>query len=287
MKEKTILVGAHMSIAGGFSQAIERGLSIGCTCIQVFTKNNRQWNAKPLKKDETIAFYQAQKNNPAMRSVVAHASYLINIGSSKKEIKDKSVKSLIIELERCDALGIPFLVLHPGVAQENTQEKCIEQIASSVNNIFTEHSYKTKLLFENTAGQGNAVCYSFEQLALLLSKIKKKNKVGICFDTCHAFAAGYDFTTEKNYEHMWQEFDKIIGINTLHTIHMNDSKKTCGSRVDRHEHIGKGLIGLDAFRYIMNDKRFLNIPKILETPKDDDSLKNDKKNIDVLKSLVF
>lgn len=281
-KEHSLLLGAHMSIAGGIHLAIERGESIGCTAIQIFTKSNRQWHAKPITDEEAIAFKNAWKSS-SIQSVIAHASYLINIGSSNHEIEKKSVNALELEIKRCAALDIPYLVLHPGSRTDTNEESCLAKISDNLNKLLTKTSDCT-ILLEIMAGQGTSVGYSFEHLAQIIKNIDHKNRVGVCLDTCHAFAAGYDFGTKKTYNLMWEQFDKIIGINKLKAIHINDSQKDIGSRVDRHTDIGKGKIGFKAFELLFNDPRFFDIPKVLETPKDD--LSDDKRNMEKLIDLL-
>ena len=282
-KKQRLLFGAHMSIAGGIHLALERGESIGCTAIQIFTKSNRQWSAKKLITQDSNAFKTALKQSP-IKSVIAHATYLINIGSPKKEIYQKSIKALALELQRCDQLGVPYLVLHPGSHLGTGEEECLQRIANNLNDVFDKAPGKTKILLETMAGQGSSVCYAFEHIAEILSKSAFKKRLGVCFDTCHAFVAGYDLRTKKTYEDTWKEFDKIIGLKKLKAIHLNDSKKELGSRVDRHEDIGKGTLGLEPFKLLFNDERFFDIPKILETPKDD--LKNDLRNMETIKKLI-
>jgi len=264
-KTQSILLGAHMSIGGGFTKAIERAESIGCTAIQIFTKSNRQWYAKPLQKEEIELFKKTWKKS-SIQSIVVHAAYLINIGSSQKELEHKSVNSLINELERCRDLSIPYLILHPGSYSKTDEEKSVQQIAHNLDTALAAVDGKISILLETMAGQGNNFCSSFEQIAAIIKHSKHKNRLGACLDTCHIFAAGYDFSTKQGYTAMWKQFDDTIGLNKLHAIHVNDSKTECGSRVDRHAHIGKGKIGLEGFRLLFNDKRFKHIPKILETP---------------------
>ena len=284
-KKPTLLLGAHMSIAGGLEKSIEQGESIDCTCIQIFTKSNRQWKATPLKKESVEAFKSAYKKSPLIQCVAAHTSYLINIGSPNKEINKKSVDSLELELKRAETLAIPYLILHPGSHGASTPQECIELIAQRLNEVLERNQCKTIILLENMGGQGSAVGYTFEQLAEIYKKIKNKKRVGFCFDTCHAFVAGYDFRDKKSYNALWKEFDHILGINNIKVFHINDSKKELGSRVDRHEDIGKGKLGLEPFRLLFNDKKFYDIPKILETPKEKD-LKDDIKNINTIKKLL-
>jgi len=281
-KEHSLLLGAHMSIAGKMSLAIERGESIGCTAIQIFTKSNRQWHAKPLTDEETMSFKKAYKDS-SIQSVITHAAYLINIGSPDKEIEKKSIHALEIELNRCADLTIPYLVLHPGSHGNTDEESCLARISANIDKILSATSDCT-ILLETMAGQGSSVGHTFEHLAQIIKHSKHKRRIGVCFDTCHAFVAGYDFRTEKTYDLMWEQFDKIIGINKLKAIHINDSQKDVGSRVDRHADIGKGKIGLKAFELLLNDPKLFDIPKVLETPKTD--LSDYKRNMETLIDLI-
>lgn len=282
-KKSHLLLGAHMSISGGFEKAIERGTSIGCTTIQIFTKSNRQWHAKTITQEEAKLFRTAVKESD-IHPIVAHATYLINIGAPDKTIESKSVKAVIDELERCAILGIPYLVLHPGSHVDTDEAACLERIAQNLDEIFETDASNTKILLEIMAGQGSSVCYSFDQIATIRKLSHHKGRIGVCFDTCHAFAAGYDFTTPHGYKAMWDEFESTIGLNHLYAIHINDSKKELGSHVDRHEDIGKGAIGLQVFKLLFNDPRFFDIPKILETPKDE--LEDDVRNMRTIKNLL-
>lgn len=277
------LLGAHMSISGGVEKALYRGAEIGCNTVQIFTGSNRQWSSKEFSQDEINAFMNAQKET-GINSVISHASYLINLGSRSHDIVQKSVQALEKELFRCAQLGIKYLVLHPGSGEP--YESCIAQIESKLREIIEKSNMPVMILIENTAGQGSVVGYSLEQLAELFKSLKNTKKIGICFDTCHAWSAGYDFSHREGYEKLWQEFDQLIGIEYVKAIHMNDSLKPLGSRIDRHENIGAGTIGLEAFKLFVNDKNFKAIPKIFETPKGDDELRNDKNNLDILKKLV-
>lgn len=283
IQNRRLLLGAHMSIAGKFENAIDQGTSIGCTTIQLFTKSNRQWHAKPISQDEAAAFRASVKRSN-IDPVVAHATYLINIGSPDKDIEQKSIKAVIDELQRCDILGIPYLVLHPGSHVDTGEQACLERIAHNLDTILENAVGSTKILLETMAGQGSTVCYTFDQIATIRRLSHHKYRIGVCFDTCHAFTAGYNFTTPEGYAAMWEEFDKTIGLGHLYTIHVNDSMKELGSRVDRHADIGKGKIGLEAFRLLFNDPRFFDIPKILETPKED--LADDERNIRTIIGLL-
>lgn len=283
-KEHRLLLGAHMSIAGGLEQAILRGESIDCTTIQIFTKSNRQWRAKPIT-EKAITLFKNTQDQSIINPVIAHASYLLNLGTPDRTLMKKSVTSTKEELERCEHLGIPYLVMHVGAYLKSNEQICLQRISDNLNEIFHAIPGKTMILIENTAGQGSNVCYSFEQIALLRRQSSFKKRLGVCFDTCHAFAAGYDFRTPKNYRQMWRKFDTLIGLPHLKVIHTNDSKNNLGSRIDRHEEIGKGKLGLEAFRLLVNDPRFFDIPKILETPKK--TLQDYARQMRLLKSLIL
>jgi deoxyribonuclease-4 len=282
-KKHRLLLGAHMSIAGGFDKAIERGESIDCTAIQIFTKSNRQWHAKPIEESDSKKFIEAWKKS-SIQSIVVHATYLINIASADKNNYQKSIQALKMEIMRCDQLSIPYLILHPGAYSQSTAQEGISRIVDALDEVLGDKKTKCAILLENMAGQGTSLCSRFEQLALVYDKVSVKKRLGFAFDTCHAFAAGYDFSSEESYEKMWHEFDKIIGIKLLKAMHINDSKKECGSKVDRHEEIGKGKLGLEAFRLLFNDPRFFDIPKILETPQDD--LEHYAHNMKVIEGLI-
>lgn len=277
------LLGAHVSISGGIYKAPQRGKDIGCDAIQIFSKNQMQWTAKPLTTQEAEKFKKELVVND-IKDTVIHTSYLINIGSPDKEKLEKSRNALIDEFERARLLGIPYIVLHPGSHMGKGEELGLDIVAESINYIFDIiKGNNTMLLLETTAGQGSNLGYKFEQIAYLIEKTKDKDRIGVCFDTCHIFAAGYDIRTKEAYEKTIREFDKIIGIPNLKAIHLNDSKNDIGTRKDRHEHIGKGYIGLSAFEFIVNDERFANIPMILETPGGE---KYYRENLEILRSLI-
>lgn len=282
MKQR-LLLGAHISIAGGLDQAIVRGKSIGCTTIQIFVKSNRQWAARPLSQEEITQFKQTA-TQANIHPIVAHAAYLINLGSPDEIVVQKSIDSFTTELMRCQYLGIPYLVVHPGSSLGTNGQTCITTIANNLNQILATTNSSTMVLLETTAGQGANIGYTFEQLAAIYHKIINKEQVGICFDTCHAWAAGYDFSTPARYAKLWHHFDDAIGIEHLKVMHLNDSKNLCGSRIDRHEDIGKGKLGLEPFRLIMNDERLFAIPKIIETPKN--TLADDTRNMRTLINLL-
>lgn len=283
MKKKELLIGAHVSITGGFDRAILRGEKMKATCIQIFTKSNRQWKTKPITPERAQIFIAQQKKS-SIRVVVAHASYLINLGSTSKVIAEKSLNALIEELHRCDTLQIPYLVLHPGTLHSNNKNESLIFIAEQINEVFKKIKPKyVTLLLETMAGQGNVAGSTFEELATIIQHVKQKKYIGVCVDTCHIFAAGYNFNTLDAYKKLWKNFDNTIGLSKLKVFHINDSKKDLGARIDRHEHIGAGMIKPAAFKLLMQDKKFSTIPKILETPKGDNDLASDIKNLTTLR----
>jgi deoxyribonuclease-4 len=278
------LLGAHMSIAGGVDKAIERGHSIGCTAIQIFVKNNNQWFGKTLNDDEIERFLKIRHETGIF--VFAHAGYLINLASPDRANHDKSIKSMLDELKRCEALKLPFIVLHPGSHMGQGEEEGIKRIVKSLDFLFGKTAgYKVKILIETTAGQGTNLGYSFEHIAKMIKAAKEAKRLGVCFDTCHSYAAGYDIKTKAGFEKTWQEFDNIIGLNKLLAFHLNDAKAEFSSHKDRHEHIGKGTLGTEAFALLLNDRRFKDLPMVLETPKDPD-MKHDIENLGVLRALM-
>ncbi len=281
---KPLIVGTHISISKGFCRALIDAKNLGCSALQFFVKNNRQWAAKALAPEDALSFRNARSEVGGISSVVIHATYLINLASSNDVVLLKSRNALIDELIRADMLGAEFIVVHPGSHNGSSQESGVATIIESINYILANTDTKTMLLIETMAGQGSVLCYTFEQIAHILQNINNPQKVGVCVDTCHIFAAGYTFSTPETYNTMWDHFDKTIGIQNLKVIHVNDSKKKCGSRIDRHDHIGKGAIGIDAFKMLCNDSRFTHIPKILETPKD--SPLSDLMNIQTLEMLL-
>jgi deoxyribonuclease-4 len=259
-----------MSIDGGVYTAHERGMSIGCTAMQIFTKNNTQWAARPISKEE-IEKYKALERRSEIQPVVAHSSYLINLCAKNAVVLKKSRQAFKDELNRCELLSIPYLVFHPGSHMGRGEREGIQRISESLNLLHDEtKNYRVKSVLESTAGQATAIGYRFQHLRQIIDGIEMKERVAVCVDTCHLFAAGYNISTETGYKNTFDEFDATIGLDRLVVLHMNDSKRELGSRVDRHEHIGKGRIGQIAFRLLMNDARFVRIPKILETPKSKD-----------------
>ncbi|NVM53350.1 MAG: deoxyribonuclease IV [Candidatus Helarchaeota archaeon] len=278
-------IGAHMFITGGLHKAIEHGEELACETIQIFTKSNRSWNAKPLT-EENIALFLTKCKETSISPIFTHNTYLINLCTTDSEKFQKSFDGMKMELDRAEQLQLPFTVLHPGSHLGAGEEKGLYKIAETLRKLFSEtEGYKVKVLLETTAGQGTNLGYKFEHLATLLKLIDYPDRTGTCFDTCHAFTAGYDFRTEKGYEAVISSFDSIVGLDSLLVFHLNDSKSDCGSRVDRHEHIGNGVIGTEGFKNFLNDKRFKDHPGVLETPKGKDYAE-DKDNLKVLRSLI-
>src|SRR3990167_1347715 len=276
-KNNDFLIGAHVSISGGLSNACLRAYELDTDCFQIFVKNNRQWNAKKLSEIE-ISEFKTNIKKYSIKYPIAHATYLINLCSSDEEIRKKSYKCLEYELMASTELNIPYLILHPG----STDKEYIKCISSAINKIYETNNIKTELLLETMAGQGNSIGHKLENLKDIYDEIKPKEKIGFCFDTCHVFAAGYDISTTEKFNNTIDKFDQVLGLENLKVFHLNDSKKDCNSKVDRHEHLGLGRIGLELFQMIMNDKRFKNIPKIIETPKESEF--DDMNNLNVLRN---
>lgn len=267
--KKESLVGSFISTAGGIDLSVHRALEIGCNTMQIFTKSNRMWKTKSLTDTEIIAFKKNVKE-AGLKKIAVHASYLINIASNNPETEKKSVAALIEEIQRCELLDIPYLVLHPGSHTGAGIEKGIETIAKNLDVIFQNTSGSSIICLETMAGQGTNLGSTFEQIRDIINATKENDRLGVCLDTCHIFAAGYDITTPKKYEEVIEQFDKIIGLKRLTCIHLNDSKMPLGSNKDRHANLGQGLIPLKTFECLMNDKRLEHVPKHLETP--DESL---------------
>jgi deoxyribonuclease-4 len=274
-----------MSIGGGVHRAIERSRSIKCTAMQIFVKNNMQWFARPLLREEISAFLDhAQRGE--LRSAFAHANYLINLAATSPQFHANSLRALSEELVRADQLELPFLVLHPGAHLGAGEEAGLARIIDSITQVFAGlPKTKTRIALETTAGQGSCLGHRFEHLSHIIANVREPERLCVCLDTAHVFAAGYDLATEQSTKKMFADFDRAVGLDRLVALHLNDSKTARGSRVDRHEHIGKGRIGLDAFRFIMRDRRFRKIPKVLETPKGKE-LKEDIVNMRTLRRLA-
>jgi deoxyribonuclease-4 len=276
-----------MSIAGGVDKAPGRAASVGCTALQIFVKNNRTWDGPPISSDEAARFRQELgRVGIAVEHVFAHTCYLINLASPKDDQFDKSVRALSDELRRCAQLGLPGLVMHPGAHTGSGREAGIARIADGVKRAFAATpEVRTRLLFEGTAGTGTNLGAEFEDLRDILQAIDDPARVGICLDTCHLLAAGHELRTREGYDETMSRFDALVGIHQIRAFHLNDSVFKLGSRKDRHEHIGKGHLGLEPFRFLLNDPRFAGIPMSLETDKGDD-LAEDRMNLEVLRSLV-
>lgn len=265
--------------------AIERARSIRCTAMQIFVKNNMQWFARALTREEIRAFLNHVQRGELL-SVFGHANYLINLAATNPQFHANSIRALAEELVRADQLELPFLVLHPGAHLGAGEEAGLKKIADSVDEVFRKiPKVKTKIALEITAGQGSCIGHRFEHLAHIIANVREPERLRVCLDTAHVFAAGYEIGSESGVNRTFHEFDRVIGHNRLVAIHVNDSKTAQGSRVDRHEHIGKGRIGLNAFRFIMRSSRFRKIPKVLETPKGND-LAEDVINLKTLRRLA-
>jgi deoxyribonuclease-4 len=285
-RHRESLLGAHVSTAGGVDKAIERAQIIGATAMQIFVKNNMQWfAASPFSPAELRAFHEHAERD-RLRSVFGHSGYMINLAAANPEFLEKSRRALREELLRADQLRLPFLVLHPGAHMGAGDAAGLAKIVTSLNSVFEEiPDVKTRVALENTAGQGSCLGCEFQHLAAIIDHVREPERLCVCLDTAHLFASGYDISSENGAEKVFREFDRIVGRKHLVALHLNDSKTPLGSRVDRHEHIGKGQIGLDAFRYIMKAPRFARIPKVLETPKGKE-MKEDIDNLTVLRGLA-
>ena len=280
-----MLLGAHLSVAGGVDKSFQRAVDLNCTAFQIFTKSNRQWQAKDLTPEEIDRYHQQQQAT-GITPVVCHASYLLNLGTPDEVLWHKSIEALVLELERCERLKIPYLVLHPGSHVKSGPEAGLARVAQALDIIHDPLSgYEVQVALEISAGQGTSLGSSFEEIRQMIDRTKNPERLAVCFDTCHALVAGYEFRTPETYEAMIQEFDRVIGLDRLKVIHLNDSEKDLGSHVDRHAHIGEGCIGLEAFGYFLNDPRFKTTPFLLETPVDNDPEDNER-NLKALRSLI-
>jgi deoxyribonuclease-4 len=260
-------IGPHVSASGGVENAPLNAMQVGATAFALFTKNQRQWFTTPLSEKSISAFKEnLEKSGISTDYVLPHDSYLINLGSPDTEGLEKSRKSFLEEMQRCEQLGLKMLNFHPGShLKQISLEECLTRIAESIN-ISLDKTQGVSAIIENTAGQGSNVGFSFQHIAYIIDKVEDKSRVGVCIDTCHTYSAGYDLKTENGYKQTWQEFDETIGANYLRAVHLNDTKKEFGSHVDRHDSIGKGLLGMEFFERFMKDPRFDNMPLILETP---------------------
>lgn len=281
------LFGSHLSIAGGYYKAVEAAAALGMQTVQVFTKNNNQWAAKPLGKEDITLFRDAIERT-GIQQPVAHDSYLINLASPKDELWQKSLDAFIVELQRAEALGLIGVVMHPGSYVESDEESGLARIVKALDAVHKETpKFKTLTLLETTAGQGTNLGAKFEDLAWIIERVKHPDRVAVCVDSCHIFAAGYPLQTSDEYSATMTKFDKIVGLDRIRCFHLNDSKKPFGSRVDRHEHIGEGCLGLEPFRHLVNDPHFAKLPMYLETEKGDrDGRELDAINLETLRGLM-
>ncbi len=281
-----MLIGAHMSVAGGVDRSVDRAVETGCRTMQIFTKNANRWTAPPLDPEAVIRFRSALAGS-GVGPVVSHDSYLINLASPDPALRAKSRNAFLDEMERAGQLGLLGVVTHPGAHMGDGEEAGLDRIGTEVARVLAETSDSdVMILIENTAGQGSSLGWRFRHLARILELADGNERIGVCLDTCHLHAAGYDLTSEAAYRETLEEFDGLVGLNRLRVLHMNDSKNPPGSRVDRHTDIGAGTLGLEPFRYIMRDRRLAGIPKILETPKGDDPVAGDRRNLRTLEMLA-
>ena len=286
-------IGAHMSVAGGVANAVERAVLHGCESLQIFSKNANRWSAPPLDPADIRRFRQ-RLDETGITPVVSHASYLINLASTNAALRAQSMDALADELDRAHRLGLLGVVLHPGTCTAGTEDDALTLIAASVRAVFARHPrWPTMILLEHTAGQGRTVGYRFDHLSAIIERLDGSLRLGVCLDTCHLVASGYDIVSAAGYQSTFEEFDKVIGITRLKAFHGNDSKRPCGARVDRHEHIGQGCLGLEPFRRLIHDPRFDELPILIETEKSENLQKPtviaadplDMKNLDVLRRL--
>lgn len=277
-----------MSIAGGVSRALDRGEELGLDTIQIFTKNANQWTGRPISDEEQDRF-KRRKEETGIDPVIAHDSYLINLASPDREMFQRSLDAFEDELLRCHCLEVPWLVMHPGAHLKTGEARAIVQIGKAIKvALLEQNETEVGVLLETTAGQGTQIGYRFEHLRDIMREIDLPERVGVCLDTCHIFAAGYDIRSREAYERTMDEFDKIVGLEYLQVIHVNDSKRELGSHVDRHEHIGRGQIGEEAFSFFLNDARLWDLPFILETPKTapDTQVPMDTVNVELLRKML-
>jgi deoxyribonuclease-4 len=260
-------LGAHLSIAGGLPRAVDRAVASRCEALQIFTKSAGQWRARPLPDDE-VTLFRRRVVDSGIRPVFAHNSYLINIAAAAPLLRRQSLDALREELDRADRLGLDGLIMHPGSFTTGTEAQGLALIADGLQQLLAGRTPgSAMIILEHTAGQGTNLGHRFEHLAAIIERLDGAAPVGVCLDTCHLLTAGYDLCSEAGYRRTFREFDRLIGLERIKVFHLNDSKKPCGSRVDRHEHIGKGCLGLDPFRRLVNDRRFATLPMLLETPK--------------------
>jgi deoxyribonuclease-4 len=281
------ILGAHQSIAGGYHKAVETGVETGCQVIQIFTKNTNQWHGTPIAPEEAQRFRAAVAAS-GVACPLAHDSYLINLASPENALWKKSIEAMIDEVQRAAALGIPWVVSHPGAYTTTSEQLGLERIITALDEVLTQtRDASAGILLETTAGQGTALGWRFEHLAAILAGVQDNRRLGVCFDTCHVFAAGYKISKQSDYRATMKQFDKIVGLAQIRAFHLNDSLKDCGSRVDRHARIGGGGIGPEAFGWLLRDRRFHKVPMVLETPKGKEGGEDlDVINLRVLRALA-
>ncbi len=278
-------LGAHMSIAGGVEQALLRGKEVGCEAVQLFTKAPNRWHARAFKPAEVARFVRVQEE-VGIAPVFAHDAYLINLASPDNALWERSVDAFVEEVERCHLLGLPYLVTHAGSHKESGEGAGLQRIVEALDLVCERTpEAQVQILLETTAGQGSALCYRFEHLAWIIERAACPERLGVCFDTCHVFAAGYDLRTPEGYAETMAQLDALVGLERVKAFHLNDALKGVGSRVDRHTHIGQGTLGLEPFRMLLNDPRFREHPMVLETPKGPE-MEEDRQNLAVLRRLL-
>ncbi|HEY5616804.1 MAG TPA: deoxyribonuclease IV [Vicinamibacterales bacterium] len=286
-------IGAHMSIAGGVSRAVDRALVHGCEALQIFAKNANQWRGKPLDPADVRTF-RLRIEQTGITPVVSHASYLINLATTFSMLREQSIVAFVDELDRADALGLLGVVIHPGTCTAGSEEDALRLVADAIRRAFEARPRRrTMVILEHTAGQGRTLGYRFEHLASIIRHLRGSARIGVCLDTCHLVASGYDIRNEQGYRDTFEAFDRIVGVKRLKVFHANDSKKPCGSRVDRHEHIGCGCLGEEPFRRLLHDRRFAGLPMLIETEKSRNYEKRgtieadplDMQNLDTLRRL--
>jgi deoxyribonuclease-4 len=278
-----VRLGFHVSISGGFSLAVQRAYELGCTCMQIFSRNPRGWTVKPLDKDD-ISEFKKLREKWDIAPVFVHTNYLINLASSKPELYERSIEQFVIDLERTESLGAEYLVTHLGSASSMDADWMIKRVSAALNMAMKLHPPKATILLENTAGEKGDVGYTLEQVQEVISRLDDASRAGICYDTCHGFAAGYDIRSQTGVDALAQKIDATVGLKRLKGMHLNDCLRDFNSRVDRHWHIGEGKIGLDGFRILLNHPAFKDVPKIMETPKDTEE--DDPRNMKTVRSLV-
>jgi deoxyribonuclease-4 len=276
-------IGFHVSIAGGFAKSVERAHDLGCTCMQIFSRNPRGWSVKPLDKND-IAEFKKSREKLGIAPVFVHTNYLINLASTRPELYEKSIEQFVIDLERTEALGAEYLVTHLGSASGQKEEWMIERVSDAISYALKLHPPKATILLENTAGEAGDVGYTLEQVREVIDRLHDSSRIGICYDTCHGFAAGYDIRTKDGVAILAKAMSHTVGLDRLKGMHLNDCLRDFNSRIDRHWHIGEGKIGLEGFAELLNHPAFRDVPKIMETPKNTEE--DDPRNMKIVRSLL-